>query len=202
MGCDIHMRAEVLKDGKWEMVGEVFEGYNNAKSAEPYDGRNYELFSFLAGVRNRFDIIPISEPKGYPDDISKEVKKELEDDWGSDGHSASYLTLEELINADWKRKIKHGGVVPSEVYEYLKECGEKPKIYSQGISGNNIIQLDEADYKKLSWRDKQGIIKYHVYMWWEDTMKDLAGEFYTKTLKALKKLGEPDKVRIVFCFDN
>ena len=37
---------------------------------------------------------------------------------------------------------------------------------------------------------------------WKDTCAEFAGEFCTKTIPALQKLGEPDDVRIVFWFDN
>ena len=206
MGCDIHIRAEVKKGKNWQAVGPVFKSSWSSEEgkliSEPYSSRNYELFSFLAGVRNRFGITPIAEPKGWPKDMSEELKKDLEDDWNSDGHSASWFTLKELEDADWDTTVRHGGVVPADVYEYLKYVKEKPKAYSQGISGTNIVQLDQAEWDALPWQQKTNGTRYHVYMWWEDSMKELAEWFYTNTLPALRNLGEPDKVRIVFCFDN
>lgn len=37
---------------------------------------------------------------------------------------------------------------------------------------------------------------------WKESYKSCCLKFYEKTIPALKKLGEPDNVRLVFWFDN
>lgn len=205
MGCDIHMLAEKKNKDKWEKVGNVFEhkwGDKVSVLEEPYGGRNYELFAFLAGVRNRFDIKPISEPKGFAEDASEEVKKDLYDYWDGDGHSASYFTLEELKNADWDQEFSNGGVVSADVYDYLKNINETPKYYSQGISGPNVIQLTEEQYEKLTWEERTSGTRWYVYMYWKTKIKDECQDFINNTIPSLEKLGEPKDVRILFLFDN
>lgn len=92
MGCDIHCYAErKTKDG-WEDIPGI----------EPFDWRSYSLYGFLAGVRNYSGIPPISNPRGLPADSSETVKRER-DDWDFDGHSTSYLTVEELLEFDYDR---------------------------------------------------------------------------------------------------
>lgn len=109
MGTDIHMAAEVRKNGKWHLVTEcVFPHYDfdynkekgklefkvsDKKTFCPYDNRNYDLFAMLADVRNGFGfagcvtgehINPISKPKGYPEDMCDELRSDLgehDDDW-------------------------------------------------------------------------------------------------------------------------
>lgn len=109
MGTDIHMAAEVRKNGKWRLVTEcIFPHYNfnyNKEKGEweskisdkktfcPYSNRNYDLFAMLANVRNGFGfagyvtgerINPISKPKGYPEDMCDELKSDLgthDSDW-------------------------------------------------------------------------------------------------------------------------
>lgn len=107
MGCDIHCFVEKRsKTGKWEKItgfvsdfydpeSDYFnkEEYKNADS--PLDERSYVEFSILAGVRNRWDIVPISEPKGVPSDVCSDIKREI-DNWDPDGHSHSYLTAKEI----------------------------------------------------------------------------------------------------------
>jgi hypothetical protein len=81
MGCDVHMTVEVNEYGRWE-------GY----LVNPYIGRNYTLFSFMAGVRGYFP--ESKEPRGMPTDASNET---LEfHNKSQDFHSASYLSLAEL----------------------------------------------------------------------------------------------------------
>jgi len=107
MGCDIHLYAEAKKNGKWQIIcdkrtpregwdyekgGEPYEG---DKWAQPYRGRNYDLFAVLAGVRNYAEIRPIAEPKGVPEDSCIEIRT-ISDEANGDGHSHSWLTLREL----------------------------------------------------------------------------------------------------------
>jgi hypothetical protein len=172
MGCDIHLYAEVRRDGKWhrvfpppeardpwyiEQAANVNGGTYYAVRAlcTWYHDRNYNVFGMLAGVRAR-EFRPIAEPRGWPDDLSDEVRAilhaaetaETEDAlpegeiWPGD-HSFSWLTLRELLEYDWQCRTS-----------------------------------------------------------WEDTYAECAGQFYTKVIPALQTLGDPDDVRIVFGFDS
>lgn len=110
MGCDIHLFVEVRKNGKWAMAKNAPSGPVDEWDAY-YSGRDYVLFGKLAGVR-RQGIEGFSEPKGTPPDVSKEVQIAI-DQWGVDGHSHNYFTLEELMTAgygeNWLQKIMAGG---------------------------------------------------------------------------------------------
>ena len=59
MGCDIHSLSQRLINNQWIDI-----------NYKPFDERDYSLFSFLAGVRNKIGITPISKPKGLPKDLS------------------------------------------------------------------------------------------------------------------------------------
>lgn len=127
MGCDIHLMAEKkvfhvddkdkekgvwINIDKW-VVNETRFRYSSEGEKYPtmtityddrfYKGRNYNLFTALAGVRSfEFDNAPpiISEPKGFPKDASPQVKSENKR-WKGDGHSHSWLTLSEIKAFDW-----------------------------------------------------------------------------------------------------
>lgn len=96
MGCDIHICAERKdQNGKWTRV-----------SLPEYEivleERVYAWFAFLADVRNYGAVTPISEPRGIPEDAS-ESTKEAHAQWDVDAHSASWLTLNELIDFDYEQ---------------------------------------------------------------------------------------------------
>lgn len=101
MGCDIHMHVEVNErdpDGsKWQMV---------MNEVAAYGGRNYNVFSVPANVRNyggpngEPTITPISEPRGMPSDVSNDVDT-LREVYGPDGHSHTWLLLSEVLAYDW-----------------------------------------------------------------------------------------------------
>jgi hypothetical protein len=61
MGCDIHLHTEVKIGGTWHHY------------SHPSVEKSRELFVKMAGGKDEHDdpdIVPISEPRGLPDDIS------------------------------------------------------------------------------------------------------------------------------------
>lgn len=115
MGCDIHMIAERRSkyddDSEWEpIVDPIFKNkfyddkypidkWNCPYTFQPYENRNYQLFSILADVRNyhKPKIKPISEPRGYPNDMHQATKWLL-DGWDFVDHSPTWLSLDEVFN--------------------------------------------------------------------------------------------------------
>lgn len=80
MGCDIHLFAEIKLRGTWHVY------------SHPEIDRNYELFGFMAGVRG-YDVKPIAEPRGLPDDAAEVTRIAFERD---EGHTPSWLHGPEL----------------------------------------------------------------------------------------------------------
>lgn len=102
MGCDIHMYGEVYKKYDWNIV--EFKNEDDWRVNYIYTkGRNYNLFAALAGVRaNSFNDAakPVSKPKGINPNCSYFVWNAIRKQ-SSDGHSHSWLTLDELIKYDF-----------------------------------------------------------------------------------------------------
>ncbi len=103
MGCDIHMVVERFVNEKWIAV-RLFDGFE-CRFKGDWDmpvarSRNYERFAALAGVRGDG-----SEPRGLPGDLS-DTAKHLIEKWGEDGHSHSWLPLDEAVSVflatEWK----------------------------------------------------------------------------------------------------
>ena len=65
-----------------------------------FGSRSYNLFGKLANVRTRNGIIPLDDPRGVTNDVSKDYLEEI-DRWGWYGHSHSYFYLSELVKVDW-----------------------------------------------------------------------------------------------------
>jgi hypothetical protein len=116
VGCDIHAYVEVQGDRGWQKVGAVFDNpdyrpespsndWNTPRTDHPIRWRDYEMFAIFAGVRNRFGIVPIAEPRDLPPDVSLEVRR-LSKKFDDDGHSHSWLLLSEILGwedafCDW-----------------------------------------------------------------------------------------------------
>ena len=93
MGADIHMVLErQLPNGQW-ITTNTLSPHESLKgwSRPACSARNYRLFAKLAGVRGDGP-----EPKGLPADIS-ETAKYLADADGLDGHSHSWMMVEEAL---------------------------------------------------------------------------------------------------------
>ncbi len=137
MGCDIHFYVEVRKDGEWKSadkwkfdvrVQEVFvESHTRF-----YTERNYDLFSALTDgkVRSCTKFRALSKPRGLPIDLSVEVAANAKQ-WGSDGHSHSHFTLEELLTVDWQRdeewRIVTGGFVLHTLHR-MRQLGDPENV--------------------------------------------------------------------------
>jgi len=106
---DIHIFVEKKVKGRW-VPAEAMMKDEGGKLDVPYPqkiytGRDYELFGFLTGGQVRTDIgVYAGRLKGFPKDASKQVKK-IYGAWGVDGHTPNYITLKELNQVDWNRKI-------------------------------------------------------------------------------------------------
>lgn len=204
MGCDIHVYTEVFDKGEWKTADEwvkerAYTGLMNEYSyvrKEVYDGRNYTLFGFLANVRQNWQptgdgsshgfggsdtgeaVKPIDMPRGLPDDVCDRVRK-TSDAWGPDGHSHSWFTLKELLEADWDQIKTNRGMVTPEQAEEFKKNGTLPDTWCAWTSQKDAVQIE-----------------------WTWPLRDVCDEFINGTIPKLQELGEPDKVRIVFWFDN
>lgn len=122
MGTDIHVCVEVREWGQWRAVTEPNAWYDEEANDEAehsltgwlWSDRCYDLFAVLASVRNRFGfagsdrgerVVPISEPRGLPYDVSGRISEES-NRLGDDVHSRSWVTLRELLGYDWDQSVK------------------------------------------------------------------------------------------------
>jgi hypothetical protein len=131
--------------------------------------------------------------------------------------------------AYWKLTTKKMGWMQESEYLAWVESGRKPPTsYCGGAYGGNILSLPEESYierTKILKASKKELPLYigskhkelveallagrkppkcdiYVSGLWEVTYQYAAGNFYTKCMPALAKLGKPEDVRIVFFFDN
>ena len=100
MGCDIHLFTEFKRDGAWHSsdiwTTDAEEGNHVPFRFRCWDERNYNVYAFLAGVRNHTwgETIPVlTPPKGLPEDASAEVKEAAANE---SRHHHSWLTCNEL----------------------------------------------------------------------------------------------------------
>lgn len=114
MGTDLHTCLQVKKGAKWETI-----------ATDIYDGRNYALFSVLAGVRGQEE--PIAEPRGYPKGFLVDDENMIPVDgvlffepyWmGEFGHS--WLTLEEISDRNEEDRYSRNALSYFSALRYIE----------------------------------------------------------------------------------
>jgi len=233
MGCDIHLYVEKKIDNKWQILDKLVKEeeedgttWYNRQSIPFYEGRNYDLFSILADVRNGYGFagtptgegfVPIYDPRGVPNDASPEYKAVVKN-WDCDGHSHSYHTLRQLLNYDWTQTTTKQGWCSMKEWEqwasWGRPHGKGPESYCGSIIGANIshISAAEADalFSNMSWKEREDIAEAHQHTYalatWEAPYYRQAQNFLSETIpKLIQAAGgieEADNIRIVFFFDN
>lgn len=172
--------------------------------------RNYDWFSVLANVRNGFyedrrEFEPIDEPRGLPNDVSVETQRQSEH-WGIDGHSHSWLTLQELLKVDWDGQIaRKRGMVDSTEFKKLQKIGQ-PSSWCGAVYGPNIKIISNEEMKQIV-VGCYGILDpnsfYYTGVEWSVSYREAVGSSYLQNiLDKLAEYGKPDEVRIIFWFDN
>ncbi len=191
MGCDIHLYKEKKIDGVWVTADEGWsDEYDGGVADVPWEkrftDRDYNLFGFLcSGVRRTHDFS--FKERGIPFNICKEIKAYC-DYYGVDGHSQSYLALNEL----------------REAWEFL---GDKT-ITISGMKRESELQLLQASIDSSEPTDWN-----LLYPYCQGTSDRSQVDFSVEVdavwaLKGIQRIIklfdgiEADDHRIVFWFDN
>ena len=171
MGCDIHAFIEYVYEG------DTFT--NTFSDGEIHFGRNYTLFSLLAGVRGMEQ--PVVSPRGFPDDCvargdssvfkSNWIVAEKYAEYGSDAHTPTWLTLDEL------KKVRS---------LFIKEQ----------LEFNSVS--DSATWKLANDRNVMNSIFTHTFGEHENSGLYLS----IVILESLKKINPNIKSRLVCWFDS
>jgi hypothetical protein len=184
MGCDIYSWVEAYnpQTSKWKVVRNAFPADDLDKSlyktdfvSAPFRDRNYGLFGFLADKRNFACCEPLAQPRGLPADCDLEG--------GCAVMNESNVVQDEHV----------GGVE-------LRD----------GFNSHSWVLLRELvdfDYEKVFWnrRIKKGKDNAATTQEGEgvyQTYRELLGPAFFETLQIMQGLGQPDHVRVVFCFSD
>jgi len=174
MGCDIHAIIEV--DDGW--------GWRNA--GEPDIGRNYAIFSVLGDVRNYSDPIPVIAKNRLPVELDDEEWERCSDafrgvakEWDGDGHSHSWVTLKEMRDFDTTQTVYNHDLVlgKDELGNITSICASTSGPHMGEVGVCNIFGPWGAHH-------------------WLKLIEDIAG------IATAHGQTDPEKIRLIFFFDN
>ena len=236
MGCDIRAVIEFkdISTGKWSVFGgmnhDTDDGGDYISPNNDLFGRNYDLFAVLANVRNGYGfagvntgdpIVPISDPRGVPNDASDDYKT-LVAQWGCDGHSHSFHTLQQILDFDWTQPKVSRGWVDFKTYAWWALFGEtqgnSPREWCSDVEGTGIRKLIRAEADailaiapteytaKNAWMTKHYNCVYVYCEWGQPIAKSCGGTLWVDAIAPMlnlsKRHGGNENVRLVFFFDN
>lgn len=168
MGTDIHFYVEKRVNDAWKHldVSEVVKK-NYAWS------RDYELFAYLAGVRNSFGFAGCFAGRGLPSDTSFH-----KDDAYLGDHSFTYATLQELLECRPMRRVARCGYFDRSQIEVFDKEG-RPNYWFGGVVGENISVTDNFEdfknheYYKYCYQEWDvDELMIHPFWDWVQTLKD------------------------------
>lgn len=241
MGCDIHMWVEARENENAQWVlqkpelpcawcvnrpAEDCAWCGGKKTVLNYDERNYEIFAMLADVRNYYNIPYIAEPRGFPADMTEELKAwhadKSEESWPDDvlygrnlaevgDHSASYVLLSEVLEYI---KADHGipfkGLVKLEQWSEDWETRwnsneEKGLSFCGSVGGYGTLIVSEVDAIKI----KRGELQVAPEAWvfvnahWTSKFNHQNHWFIDNIVPVFASLSaDPRNIRLIFNFDS
>ncbi len=216
MGTDIHTIMQARgSNGQWYDVEHQYE-----------EDRHYQLFAVLACVRNGYGfagvktgeaVVPISEPRGFPDDFEVhgecyhpftslnaigsrrrkyvvEYPDDYEDGYDMGDHSHSWLLGSEILEwAEHAPKVVKTGILDRDVYERWDKKSA-PDSWCGGISGAGVVIIHDNKIEKVetpNWT--------HIRCHWESDLAQELSYFFSEIQRLVMIHGE---IRMVFGFDS
>lgn len=220
MGTDIH--------GVFQRHDAAADAWVNVPHNYEMD-RHYQLFAVLAGVRNGRgfagvvtgqEVVPISEPRGYPEgfkvdendchvvgrleEIDPRRQKWHKAEFCEEGenplalsmgdHSHSWLTGEEMLN--WYANapvVVQTGIMSRDAYNKWDKVSH-PESYCGGVWGAGIITIKDNKQERENTPNWT-----HIAVEWDASLREECGYFFDEVARLQAEHG---KVRFVFGFDS
>lgn len=201
MGCDIHLIAQVKKKDKWEYIPQTPDALMK---------RDYNLFTFLAGVHDNIGIIGNLKPKGIPDDLEASQYRFLD---STDLLKEKYETQTEkmAVSKDGNRcldvyderfKIQCKSEEEAKTYKnYRIVCGEEPEFSAydctkfgfeeKEVPVKEFMPFDEFVEKFYTGEFNDEMKKYGIYGRWDVDFS--CEDYHSASWLTLQELKDADK---------
>jgi hypothetical protein len=222
MGTSIHMFVELRNenDGKWEVP--------NVGPDRPMSDRNYRLFGILREMRDFIEtresdsrFFVFTRRKGVPHDLSDDLSAYF-DEMGHHYHSLSWILLSELMSFDWTQRTTYPLLVgPVEFLKWRQwrdydTYNYWPKDYLEPHNlDTDVIRISEAEMEErvsLAAKELNPIKRasqlqammpgVYCEVKWTCPYYKTGKQFLGECVPPLWRLGKPENVRIVYCFDS
>lgn len=172
-------------------------GVGKASLSNYIGWRNYVIFAILGNVRNGFGFIDsISNCRGIPKDADNDACN----DFLSFEHSASWVSLQELIDYDVNKLYTVHGIISRQQYDGWDKKSS-PESWRGWVSGPEIKTINEDD---LNNPESYGWTNIRVH--WKKSISESCKRLI-RVRNELQKFcidtdTDPNDIRLVFDFDS
>jgi hypothetical protein len=222
MGCDIHLKLQRFINNNWETIPLPERDWNvpyEERAPDPRS-RNYNVFAFLADVRNGYgfagvethkEITPQFPHRGLPDGIDPNPFSDNEDEsynnWLGD-HSFTWATIAELKAAPWNAEFHAHGVISELEFKSRRAANitnEPDGGWAGAVLGKGLVTIDENDYDQTRHTIHAAVPEDKCYVRAHWTWQPLIDCQFKRWLDTLTEhtLGVPlTEARLIMGFDN
>ncbi|MBS2546674.1 hypothetical protein KGQ19_07320 [Catenulispora sp. NL8] len=205
MGTDISGWIEILTED-WNS-GDIAERWLAVVDlGHLYLGRDYDAFGCLFGVRNFAGFRPLAADRGLPEDASAKVQDECE---GIGGHSPTWISWAELAVVDWAEPAVR---VDERVHKYRRLSDGSLQFVSKAAYDGDLEKLigsargpgESADLypEGTEWTDGDTVYRVERLRRSDAVAPDGEWRPVWAVMEALASVHDPEKVRLVVCFDS
>lgn len=204
MGTDMYAYAEVRDGDSWQPVPEPlpqtepdpYSNYTGPVPVEAFDiGRAYSLFAVLCGnpvslVAKNDEIPAIASARGFPEDLSPLYAEFFRTDYDPTGgdHGLSWLTLAEIVDFDWNRKVSRSAWVDEQFATLFDADQPMPASFPEEQKLYHGLFKDPPDGTKK--------------VVWSIAISDYVGRGHEYLIQELSRFGSKDDVRMIFWFNS
>ncbi|MFJ5548145.1 hypothetical protein [Streptomyces sp. NPDC093225] len=126
-----------------------------------YDGRDYDAFGCLFGVRNFAGFRALAERRGLPPDASSTVRARVED-WGTDAHDTTWISWAEIGRIDWSEPAEQ---VDARIHEYRRTADGGWVMAGKASWSARVAEVTGLERR----RDPGRLFRYEDHDWPEGT---------------------------------
>jgi hypothetical protein len=157
-----------------------------------YNGRNYDAFGCLFGVRNEAGFRPLAGGRGLPAELTAEVRKQYEA-WGAHMFDPSWVGWAELAEVDWDEPVE---AVSDWVHEYIRSP-EQERVRS-GMSFHGREGRPEG----AEWEENGKLFRVERMTRRDAVPQDGEWAPVWAVMRALADVHGGENVRLVVWFDS
>jgi len=171
---------------------------------DPDTGREFE-WEYDTDDGGHDPLIPISAPKGIPDDATEDWREFL-----AEGerrkmvfHDHSFLTIGELRSGQWDQVVYRQAILTEEEYLALTLVGIKPTQLARGAGGEGVRVVNEVEYAAGIRGESTTAVDAR---WREGPLTECTPTFQimmdAMDMAAKEVLEGPESIRVLFAFDS